>query len=60
MQAVGPVFVLGRKPGTTVFRPGTQQHPEDETFPGLLLLKTEGTLHFANAQRIADLMWAAD
>jgi high affinity sulfate transporter 1 len=52
-----PVFVLGRKPGTAVFRPRTQQHPEDETFPGLLLLKTEGMLHFANAQRIADLMW---
>ena len=52
-----PVLVLGRKPGTAVFRPRTQQHPEDETFPGLLLLKTEGMLHFANAQRIADLMW---
>ena len=51
------MFVLGRKPGTSVFRPRTQQHPEDETFPGLLLLKTEGMLHFANAQRIADLMW---
>jgi sulfate permease, SulP family len=52
-----PVFVLGRKPGTNVFRPRSPEHPEDETFPGLLLLKTEGMLHFANVQRVADLMW---
>jgi len=52
-----PVFVLGRKPGTDVFRPQSKEHPEDETFPGLLLLKTEGMIHFANVQRISDLMW---
>jgi MFS superfamily sulfate permease-like transporter len=52
-----PVFVLGRKPGTDVFRPLSKEHPEDETFPGLLLLKTEGMIHFANARRIGDLMW---
>jgi high affinity sulfate transporter 1 len=51
-----PVFVLGRKPGTDVFRPRSSEHPEDETFPGLLLLKTEGMIHFANAQRIGDLI----
>ena len=51
-----PVMVLGRKPGTDVFRPRSKEHPEDETFPGLLLLKTEGVIHFANAQRIEDLM----
>ena len=32
-------------------------HPQDETFPGLLLLKTEGMIHFANAQRIGDMLW---
>ena len=51
-----PVFVLGRKPGTDVFRPRSEKHPEDESFPGLLLLKTEGILHFANAPRVADLI----
>jgi high affinity sulfate transporter 1 len=51
-----PVFVLGRKPGTEVFRPRSEDHPEDESFPGLLLLKTEGVIHFANAQRIGDMM----
>ncbi|HTY86097.1 MAG TPA: SulP family inorganic anion transporter [Candidatus Acidoferrum sp.] len=52
-----PVFVLGRKPGTSVFRPRSSEHPEDEFCPGLLILKTEGIIHFANAQRIGDLMW---
>ncbi len=52
-----PVFVLARKPGTNIFRPRSPEHPEDEIFPGLLLLKTEGMLHFANVQRVADLMW---
>jgi sulfate permease, SulP family len=51
-----PVRVLGRKPGTNVFRPRTKEHPEDETFPGLLLLHLEGRIFFANAERIADKM----
>jgi high affinity sulfate transporter 1 len=51
-----PVFVLHRKPGTGVFRPQSAEHPDDETFPGLLLLKTEGIVHFANAPRIGDTM----
>jgi hypothetical protein len=29
--------VLGRKPGTDVFRPLSPEHPGDETFPGLLI-----------------------
>jgi high affinity sulfate transporter 1 len=52
-----PVFILGRKPGTDVFRPRSKDHPEDEFYPGLLLLKTEGVIHFANAQRIGNMMW---
>ncbi|HVP32770.1 MAG TPA: SulP family inorganic anion transporter [Steroidobacteraceae bacterium] len=47
-----PVFVLGRKPGTNVFRPRSPEHPEDETLPGLLLLRIEGVVFFLNAQRI--------
>jgi len=53
-----PVHVLGRKPGTNVFRPRSPEHPEDETFPGLLLLRLEGRVFFANAERIADKMRA--
>ena len=48
-----PVYVLGRKPGTNVFRPRSKEHPEDETFVGLLLLRLEGRVFFANAQQIA-------
>lgn len=48
-----PVYVLGRKPGTNVFRPQSPEHPEDESFPGLLLLKPEGPMFFANAVQIA-------
>jgi len=48
-----PVYSLGRKPGTNVFRPRSKEHPEDETFPGLLLLRVEGRLFFANAEAIA-------
>jgi high affinity sulfate transporter 1 len=53
-----PVHVLGRKPGTNVFRPRTKEHPEDETFPGLLLLRVEGRVFFANAQRIGEKVQA--
>jgi high affinity sulfate transporter 1 len=47
-----PLYVLGRKPGTNVFRPLSKEHPEDETFPGLLLLRPEGIIFFANAEII--------
>ena len=47
-----PVYVLGRKPGTNVFRPLSQEHPEDETFPGLLLIRLDGRFFFANAEHI--------
>ena len=51
-----PVYVLGRKPGTNVFRPRSSEHPEDETFAGLLLLRWEGRVFFANAEQIAQKM----
>lgn len=51
------VYVLGRKPGTNVFRPSSSENVGDETFPGLLILRTEGRVYFANAQRIGDNLW---
>lgn len=48
-----PVHVLARKPGTNVFRPRSEEYPEDETIPGLLLLRPEGRIFFANAEQIA-------
>jgi SulP family sulfate permease len=52
-----PVYALGRKPGTTVFRPLSPEHPDDEQWPGLLMIRIEGRLFFANAQRVGDLVW---
>jgi len=49
-----PVYELGRKPGTNVFRPRTNEHPEDEIFPGLLILRPEGRIFFVNAENIAE------
>jgi sulfate permease, SulP family len=49
-QASNPeVYTVGRKPGTEVFRPESGDHPEDETIPGLLIVRTEGRMTFANA-----------
>jgi SulP family sulfate permease len=53
-----PIYALGRKPGTGVFRPLSTEHPEDETFPGLLIVRTEGMMTFASAPRIRDGLWA--
>jgi len=47
-----PVHVLARKPGTNVFRPQSEEHPQDETLPGLLMLRPEGRVYFLNARRI--------
>ena len=49
-----PVYAMGRKPGTNVFRALSKEHSEDETFPGLLLLRLEGRIFFANAEHIGE------
>jgi SulP family sulfate permease len=55
-----PLVVLGRKRGTEVFR-DHNLHPEDETFPGMLVVRVEGMLFFANARRtFARLLELAD
>ena len=58
-QAANPkVYVIGRKRGADVLRPLSPEHPDDETFEGLLILRPEGRLFFANAQQVADQMQA--
>jgi high affinity sulfate transporter 1 len=52
-----PVYELGRKPGTNVFRRRSAEHPEDEIVPGLLVVRTEGRIFFANAQHVGDGIW---
>ena len=48
------VYTLRRKPGTDVFRPHSQVHPEDETITDLLIIKTEGRMTFASAPQVRE------
>ncbi|KQV10890.1 sulfate transporter [Rhizobium sp. Root1203] len=54
-QAANPrIHVVGRKRGTDTLRPLSPEHPDDETFDGLLIVRPEGRLFFVNAQQVAD------
>jgi high affinity sulfate transporter 1 len=54
-QSANPrVHVIGRKRGADVLRPVSPEHPDDETFEGLLILRPEGRLFFVNAQYVAE------
>ena len=54
-QAANPrVHVIGRKRGADVLRPLSPEHPDDETFEGMLILRPEGRLFFVNAQSVAE------
>ncbi len=48
------VSVIVRKRGADVLRPLAPEHPDDETFEGLLILRPEGRLYFANAQDVGE------
>ena len=50
-------YEVRRKRGTDVFR-RAGDHPDDEAFPGLLLLRSEGLLYFANMPRVRDKLSA--
>jgi len=44
---------LGRERGTQVFR-DLEEHPDDETFPGIVLLRMDGGLFFATADGLVE------
>ncbi len=52
------VYAIGRKRGADVLRPLSPEHPDDETFPGLLIARPEGRIFFVNAQSVADQLAA--
>ncbi len=52
------VSVIGRKRGADVLRPVSPDHPDDETFAGLLIVRPEGRLFFVNAQNVTDQITA--
>jgi SulP family sulfate permease len=45
--------LLGREAGTQVFR-DLDEHPEDETFPGIAVVRLDGGLFFATAEALED------
>jgi MFS superfamily sulfate permease-like transporter len=54
-QAANPkVYVIGRKRREDVLRPLSPEHPDDEIFDGLLILRPEGRMFFANAQLVGE------
>ena len=54
-QAAYPrLSIIGRKRGADVLRPLSPEHPDDETFEGLLILRPEGRLFFVNAQYVGE------
>ena len=53
-----PVYVIGRKRGADVLRPVSPEHPDDETFEGLLILRPIGRLFFVNANYVAERIGA--
>jgi SulP family sulfate permease len=54
-----PVYALGRRRGTDVFErlaPGAT-NDELETLPGMVIMRVEGRVYFANMARIGDRIW---
>lgn len=49
-----PVHVIARKRGADVLRPLSPEHPDDELVDGLLILRPEGQIFFANANYLGD------
>ena len=48
-----PMPLMGREPGTQVFR-DLSEHPDDERFPGIAVLRLDGGLFFATAEALED------
>ncbi|MBV5317826.1 MAG: SulP family inorganic anion transporter [Desulfobulbaceae bacterium] len=48
------VSVIGRKRGADVLRPLSPEHPEDEIFDGLLIVRPEGRIYFVNAPYVGE------
>ena len=48
-----PMPLLGREAGTDVFR-DLDGNPDDETFPGIAILRFDGALFFATAEALED------
>ncbi|KMT03441.1 hypothetical protein BVRB_8g191250 [Beta vulgaris subsp. vulgaris] len=47
------IAVLGRLPGTTIYR-NVQQYPEAYTYHGIVLVRVDAPIYFANTSYIKD------
>ena len=54
-----PMPLLGREAGTQVFRE-LDEHPGDETYPGIAVLRFDGALFFATAEALEDRVRGLD
>ena len=52
------VYVLARKRGTSIMRPLSAEHPDDEHLDGLLIVRPEGRMFFLNAQYVSERIQA--
>lgn len=48
------VLVIGRKRGADVLRPVSPEHPDDETFEGLLIARPDDRIFFVNVNSVTD------
>ena len=46
------VYLIARKPGTNILRPLSTQHPADELYEHLLIVRPEGRIFFINSQEV--------
>jgi high affinity sulfate transporter 1 len=53
VNSLPALTVLGRRRGSAAFRP-LDEYPDDETFPGLLVIRVDGGITFVTAEGIAD------
>jgi sulfate permease, SulP family len=53
VAATPPIALLGRERGTQVFR-DLDEHPDDEIFAGIVVLRLDSGLFFATAQALED------
>jgi anti-anti-sigma factor len=47
-----PVYLVAQKRFTTILRPVSDRHTDDEIYEGLLIVRPEGSLFFINAHEI--------
>ena len=53
-----PVQALVRKPGTRIWRPRSADNPQDESIPGLLVVRPEGRAYYGNAGAMGEKIQA--